>query len=134
MGRIGQKIKGFFKKVGRGIKKAAVWTWDKIKRVGKGIGKGIKWAAQNVIPIVGKVVGAITGGSSKVGKIANAVGAVGEVIGGKAGNKIQQGAGKVEDFAGKVGDKTRQIGGVVTDKAEKIRKIVHNTAQAVSTA
>ena len=134
MGRIGQKIKGFFQKVGRGIKKAAVWTWDKIKRVGKGIGKGIKWAAKNVVPIATKVLGAVAGGSGKVGAIANAVGAIRNVIGGKAGNKIQQGAEKVGQVNQNVNNKIQNAGGTLIDKAEKIKKIVHNTGQAVSTA
>ena len=131
MGGGGNKIKGFFQKVGRGIKKAATWTWDKLKRVGKGIWKGVKWAGKNILPVVGKVVGAVTGGSSTVGKIARAAGAVGEVIGGKVGNKVQQGAGKVGQVSQKVGDTAQRVGNTVMDKGEKIKKIINNTAQSV---
>ena len=96
--------------------------------------EGVKWAAKNVVPVVSKVVWAVTGGSGKIGAIANAAGAIGKIIGGNAGNKIQQGAGKVGEFAGKVGDRAQKIGGVVTNKAERIKKVIGSTAQAVSTA
>ena len=134
MGRVGQKIKGFFQKVGRGIKKAAVWTWDKVKRVGKGIWKGVKWAAKNVVPIAGKVLGAISGGSGKVGAIANAVGAIGNVIGGKAGNTVSNAAGKVQQVNQNLNNKIQNAGGTFIDKANRIKKVIHSAANQVSTA
>ena len=54
----GNKVKGFFKKIGGGLKKAASWTWDKVKRIGKGIGKGVKKIATPVVNVVKKGVSA----------------------------------------------------------------------------
>ena len=119
MGRVGQKIKGFFQKVGRGIKKAATYVWNNRKRIGKGILNVVK----NVVPVAGKVIGAITKGSGIVNTIAKGAGAIGQVIGGKFGNKVSEISRKVEDKSSDVGT-----------KAGKIGKIVENTGNKVSTA
>ena len=128
---VGAKIKGFFKKVGRGIKRAALWTWDKAKRIGKGIWRGVKWVARNVLPAASRVTTAITGGTGAVGAAARAAGAIGEVIGGKAGSAIQQGAGKVEHATQKVEEKTNQINNTVQDKGGKIIRIGREAANNV---
>ena len=123
MGRVGQKIKGFFSKVGRGIKKAATYVWNNRQRIGKGIVNGVKWAAKNVVPIAGKIIGGVTKGSGIVSTIAKAAGAIGNVIGGKVG-------GKVSEVSQKVKDKSDDVG----TKAKKIQRIVENTGNKVSTA
>ena len=120
MGRVGQKIKGFFGKVGRGIKKAATYAWNNRQRIGKGIVKGVKWVAQNVVPIASKVIGGIVSGSGTVGKIANAAGAIGGVIGGKIGNKIKEGAGKVEQRSDDIGKKAGKIGNIIKNTHENV--------------
>ena len=123
MGRVGQKIKGFFSKVGRGIKKAATYVWNNRQRIGKGIVNGVKWAAKNVVPVATKVLGGIVNGSGVVKTIANAAGAIGNVLGGKFGNKVKDVSQKVESKSSDVGEKAR-----------KIKDIVGNTANNVSTA
>ena len=43
-----QKVKNFFKRVGKGISTAASWTWDKIK-------KGVKFGVNGVKKVLGFV-------------------------------------------------------------------------------
>ena len=57
--RLGQKIKGFFRKVGRGIKKGATWLFDKGKKVVKTVAKG----AVKAVGKAGGVLGTVAGGA-----------------------------------------------------------------------
>ena len=119
MGRLGQKIKGFFGKVGRGIKKAATYVWNNRQRIGKTIVN----VAKNVAPVAGKILGSVVKGSGTIGTIANVVGKIGGILGGKIGSKLQSGAGKVEQKSSDVGT-----------RAGKIKEVINNASTKVSTA
>ena len=119
MGRLGQKIKGFFGKVGRGIKKAATYVWNNRQRIGKPLVN----VAKNVAPVAGKILGSVVSGSGTIGTIAKAAGAIGGVLGGKVGNWIKNGASKVEQKSSDVGT-----------KAGKIKEVINNASTKVSTA
>lgn len=78
MGRIWNKIKGFFGRVGRGVKKAVGWVGQKLAPVVKPIASVVGAVASKIPhPIaqgVGKVAQVVSKGADIAQRVGNAVG------------------------------------------------------------
>ena len=101
MGRIGRKIKNFFRKVGRGIKKAAKKVWGGIKKAGKWVhGKILKPVWNKVVkPVVGKhgakigtavgtAIGTYAGNPAMGAKIGAGIGGIAQRLAGGGGTQF----------------------------------------------
>ena len=110
MGRIGRKIKKFFKKAWGGIKKAGKKVWGGIKKAGK-------WVKDKIIkPVVGKhgaaigtavgtAIGSYAGNPAMGAKIGAGIGGIAQRLAGGGGGQPQT-AQAVTQFYSYVNDLT----------------------------